>query len=52
MKQFIWNLRCMLSTRKHRKWSNDYEWYKYLVIADIEIFFSRFRKRPDDEIPF
>jgi hypothetical protein len=52
MKQFIWNLRCMLSTRKHRKWSNEYEWYKYLVITDIDGFFSRFRKRTDDEMPF
>lgn len=50
MKQFIHHLRMMLYCRRHR--SINYEYYKYMVIADIKIFFSRFRKRSDDEMPF
>ena len=52
MKQFIWNLRCMLSARKHREWNDEYEYYKYLVMTDVKTFFSRFRKRSDDDMPF
>lgn len=53
MNQFIWNLRCMISARKY-KLDNEYQWYRYLVLFDIEHFFLRFKfnKKNEDDLPF
>ena len=57
MKNFIWNIKCMLSAKKYRKqhesMEREYQWYKYLVMYDINHFFARFRfKSAKREIPF
>ena len=57
MKNFIWNIKCMLSAKKYRKqhesMEREYQWYKYLVMYDISHFFARFRfKSTKGEIPF
>jgi hypothetical protein len=57
MKEFIWHLRCMYSSKKYAKINeqcrNEYQWYKYLVYYRISSFFNRFKfwKRKGD-LPF
>ncbi len=42
MKQFIWNLRCMITSYKYRhEYYNEYGWYKYLVKYDWNQFWRR-----------
>lgn len=57
MKQFIWNIRCMISAKKYRHTHDNleiqYQWYKYLVKCDIDNFFARFKFwRSIDSLPF
>lgn len=45
--EFLWYLRRMLSARKYRKehltLEYEYQWYKYLVICEIKLFFRQFK---------
>lgn len=58
MENFICNLRHMISAKKYAKDNeqarNEYHWYRYLVIYDIESFFERlmFWKRNNNNILF
>ena len=56
MNEFIWHFKCMIYARKHKQ-TNEYSWYKYLVIFQINSFIKRinFINRllsKKDEMPF
>lgn len=62
MKNFILNINFMFAAKKYRKHieqcERDYQWYKYLVIYDINRFFNRlkfwkqFNNKNNNSLPF
>lgn len=56
MKEFIWNIQCMLYAKKNAKeieqCRTEYFWYKYLVQTTIKNFFKQFKFWGKDTIPF
>ena len=43
--------KCMRAA-KHHKLENEYAWYKYLMMWKINSFFSRFKLKSKDSLPF
>lgn len=58
MKEFVWNCQCLYNAWKYRKehetMEHQYQWYRYLVLFDLEKFFKRFKfwNKEKNDLPF